>query len=352
MGSRFKSEGVHEIPVSFSRGAGIFLLWQSIQVTESTAFENLTNEAQIESLTSCVQGILSQFDLDVAGFESINHGFNSTFKVTTVGGDRFALRVNVNSTKTLENLHAEVQWVQSIRDVLVPAPIANSSGEFITFAHHDASGRTLPAVLFSWLEGEEVGDEPTPDQLFATGAAMAKLHLGSKGFKFEPGASLPLIDSVLWGATDYLCGQAGALSQADREQMKIAYELIQEVVDRQLAENEPQPIHADMHSWNLMWHNGALAVFDFDDAMMGTPLMDLATAIYYLDTEEQNQSLLDGYRSVTPLMTFSKRDLDILRVQRRVVLLNYLFETSNPEHQAIIPDYQAETMRRVKALVQ
>jgi Ser/Thr protein kinase RdoA (MazF antagonist) len=342
---------VHEIPVSFSRGAGIFLLWQSIQVTESTNFENLSTEDQIGSLTSCVQGILSQFDLDVAGFESINHGFNSTFKITTVSGERFALRVNVNSTKTLENLRAEVQWVQGIRDVLVPTPIANSSGEFITFAHHDASGRTLPAVLFSWLEGEEVGDEPTADQLFAAGAAMAKLHISSKGFKFRADASLPLIDSVLWGAADYLCGEGAALSQEDQQDMKIAYELIQEVINRQLAENEPQPIHADMHGWNLMWHDGKLAVFDFDDAMMGTPLIDLATAIYYLDTEEQDQMFLDGYRSITPLMSYSPRDLDILRMQRRIVLLNYLFETSNPEHQAIIPEYQSETMRRVKALL-
>jgi len=107
-----------------------------------------------------------------------------------------------------------------------------------------------------------------------------------------------------------------------------------------------------MHGWNLMWHEGKLAVFDFDDAMIGTPLIDLATAIYYLDTEVQNQSFLDGYSSITPLMSYSPRDLEVLLVQRRVVLLNYLFETSNPEHQAIIPDYQAETMRRVKVLLQ
>jgi Ser/Thr protein kinase RdoA (MazF antagonist) len=320
-------------------------------VNSNTSFASLTLDEQIESLGGCVRAIMSQFDFEVASFESINHEFNSTFKITTEGGDRFALRINVNSTKTLENLRAEVQWVQGIREILVPAPIANSAGEFITFAHHDASGRTLPAVLFSWLEGEEVGDEPTADQLFAAGAAMAKLHISSKGFKFAADASLPVIDSVLWGAPDYLCGEGAALSPEDQQVMKIAYELIQEVIDRQLAENEPQPIHADMHGWNLMWHEGKLAVFDFDDAMMGTPLIDLATAIYYLDTEEQNQSFIDGYRSITPLAPHSPRDLEVLLVQRRIVLLNYLFETSNPEHQAIIPDYQAETMRRVKALV-
>jgi Ser/Thr protein kinase RdoA (MazF antagonist) len=235
---------------------------------------------------------------------------------------------------------------------VVAKPIANKHGEFITFAQHEASGKSLPAVLFSWLEGEEVGDEPTSQQLFATGVAMAKLHIGSKDLKFAPDARLEPIDSVLWGAEDHLCGEGAALSATEQLEMKVAYGLIQNVVDRQLAENQPQPIHADMHGWNLMWNDGELAVFDFDDAMLGTPLIDLATSIYYLDTDEQVEMLLDGYRSITQLMPFTRRDLDILLVQRRIVLLNYLFETSNPEHQEIIPDYQAETMRRVKALLQ
>ena len=350
MGSGFKSQGVHEIPVSFSRGTGIFLLWQSIRVTESIAFENLSTEAQIASLASCVQGILGQFDLDVAGFESINHGFNSTFKVTTAAGDPFALRVNVNSTKTLENLRAEVQWVSSIRSVKVPTPIANKSGEFITFAHHAASGRTLPAVLFSWLEGEEVGDDPTVENLFAAGAAMAKLHIESKDLTFDSTATLPLIDSVLWGAEDHLVGDDGVFTGEERELVEHAYGEIQSILDRQLTENKPQPIHADLHGWNLMWHEGEIAVFDFDDAMVSTPLIDLATALYYLDTEDQEQSWIQGYKSVAPLMNFSDREMATLKIQRRLVLLNYILETSNPEHKAIIPEYQAKTLTRLKAL--
>jgi len=343
---------VHEIPVSFSRGAGIFLLWQSIGVSESTAFENLTAEAQIESLGVCVQNTLNQFDLDVVSFESINHGFNSTFKVTTSGGDRFALRINVNSAKSLENLRAEIQWVRSIRSVKVPTPIANSCGEFITFAHHDATGRSLAAVLFSWLEGEELGDEPTPESLFAAGAAMAALHVESRGMTFDSGAELPVIDSVLWGAEDHLIGESPAFSGFERDVIERAYLEIQRVVDRQLANNPVQPIHADMHGWNLMWHDENIAVFDFDDAMMGTPLQDLATAIYYLDNDEQIECWLTGYKSVWPLPPFSEHEMAILKIQRRLVLLNYILETSNPEHQALIPEYQAETIRRVQSLLQ
>jgi hypothetical protein len=30
-----------------------------------------------------------------------------------------------------------------------------------------------------------------------------------------------------------------------------------------------------------------------------------------------------------------------------LLLLNYLYETSNPEHAAMVPEYQAETFRRL-----
>jgi hypothetical protein len=30
-------------------------------------------------------------------------------------------------------------------------------------------------------------------------------------------------------------------------------------------------------------------------------------------------------------------------------LLNYLYETGNPEHRALIPEYQEETLRRIIA---
>jgi len=36
-----------------------------------------------------------------------------------------------------------------------------------------------------------------------------------------------------------------------------------------------------------------------------------------------------------------------LLLQRRIQLLNYLHETSNPEHRELIPEYHAETMRRI-----
>jgi hypothetical protein len=43
--------------------------------------------------------------------------------------------------------------------------------------------------------------------------------------------------------------------------------------------------------------------------------------------------------------------MDMLLLQRRIVLLNYLYETSNLEHRSIIPEYQEETLRRIEVFL-
>ncbi len=64
-----------------------------------------------------------------------------------------------------------------------------------------------------------------------------------------------------------------------------------------------QPLHADLHGGNLKWHEGQLAVFDFDDCGLGVPALDLAVAVFYLrgDDPQLEGALTAGYAEVRPL---------------------------------------------------
>ena len=307
----------------------------------------MTIEEQIASLDDCLVEILNQYDLGAYKTESISHEFNSTFKVTDVSGEKFALRINVNSTRSLANLNGEIAWVDSIQSVTVPKPQSTRAGKFVANGWHDATGRTLNAVLYSWLDGEELGDEPRAEQLFALGATMAKLNLESVHFETPEGALLPDYSDVFWGAPDLLTSDSSTLTELEK---KLISKLMAEVsrVLKELADSAaPRPIHADLHPWNSMWHKGQIAVFDFDDSGLGLPIQDLATALYYLDTDEQRAALVEGYQSAAQLPEHTSEQLQVLLLQRRVLLLNYLYETTNPEHIELIPEYQAETFRRL-----
>jgi Ser/Thr protein kinase RdoA (MazF antagonist) len=107
-----------------------------------------------------------------------------------------------------------------------------------------------------------------------------------------------------------------------------------------------------MHGGNALWYEGSLSVIDFDDCGIGFPLQDLATALYYLDTPEQDAAFKEGYASVAPVPQCSEKEMSMLFLQRRIVLLNYLYETSNLKHRSVIPEYQEETLRRIRTFLE
>ena len=319
-------------------------------MNDNKAFADMTIEEQIASLDGCLNEILSQYDLGEYEAESINHDYNSTFRVTTSAGEKFALRINVNSNRTNENLNAEIFWISSIQSVKVPKPVLNRDGSAVSYGWHEATGRRLASVLYTWLEGEEPGDEPTEEQFFALGAAMAKLHIEAGGMALPEGCELTDYTDLFWGEKNHLTGPDSTLSADEQAKVtevlaRVAAALVELGRDAQL-----QPIHADIHPWNVMWHEGELAVFDFDDCGLGLPIQDLMTSIYYLDTPEQDAALLAGYASVAPVPEYTPEQRQVLLLQRRLMLLNYLLETSNPEHAAMVPEYQAETFRRLALL--
>jgi aminoglycoside/choline kinase family phosphotransferase len=62
---------------------------------------------------------------------------------------------------------------------------------------------------------------------------------------------------------------------AETEQLRKSFGEIAQVLDRQT----PCLNHRDYHSWNLMIHDGAVRVIDFQDALLAPPQYDLASLL-------------------------------------------------------------------------
>ncbi len=321
-----------------------------------SSFAELDTDAQVALLTEHATEVLSHYELgEVAEIESINHEYNSTFAVSCADATRYALRININSPRSAANALGELEFINHLRastDLNFASPIANRSGDYFTEVANDAVGKPLLSVLFSWLEGEELGDEPTEEQLFALGAAMAKMHDAAAGFELSARAELPNLRDVLWLTEDLLTTEVSQLSSDEKSLLRAGLDKIDGVIEGLFERDSVRLIHADMHGWNLMWHDGALSVFDFDDCGFGLPIQDLYTALYYLDTDEQDAVLKAGYESVRPIPEHTEFEAKALLLQRRIILLNYLFETSTPEHREILPKYTVETMRRINVFLE
>ena len=321
-----------------------------------TDYASRDTDEQVALLTEHATEVLKHYELgEVTEIESINHEYNSTFAVRCADGTRYALRININSPRSAANALAELEFINHLRgntDLNFASPIANRSGDFFTEVANDEIGKPLLSVLFSWLEGEELGDEPTEEQLFALGSAMAKMHDAAAGFELSAGAELPNLRDVLWLTDDLLTTEVSKLSAEDKALVQSALNKIDGAIEGLFERDSVRLIHADMHGWNLMWHDGEVSVFDFDDCGIGLPIQDLYTALYYLDTPEQDVALKAGYASVRPIPEHTEFEAKALLLQRRIILLNYLFETSTPEHREILPKYTVETMRRINVFLE
>ena len=317
-----------------------------------TGFFDQPQDVVIKQLEAFSFQILSSYPIDVKSVVSINYEYNTTLKVETTDGKLFALRINTNSPRTPENLRAEIAFVRLLAEdgrVKVPHPIENREGNFYTSILHEASGRMFHCVLYSWILGEELEEEPQDEQqLSALGAAMATMHLAVEGFDLPEGSSLPTFDDPLWWTEDFLLSEKSVLDAEAKDLISQALAAIKSGVAKFYANGTPRVIHADMHGGNALWYEGSLSVIDFDDCGIGFPLQDLATALYYLDTPEQDAAFKEGYASVAPVPQCSEKEMSMLFLQRRIVLLNYLYETSNLKHRSVIPEYQEETLRRIR----
>ena len=318
----------------------------------NTSFFDQPQDVVIKQLEAFSFQILSSYPIDVKSVVSINYEYNATLKVETTDGQLFALRINTNSPRTPENLRAEIAFVRLLAEdgrVKVPHPIENREGDFYTSILHEASGRMFHCVLYSWILGEELEEEPQDEQqLSALGAAMATMHLAVEGFELPEGSSLPTFDDPLWWTEDFLLSEKSVLDAEAKDLISQALAAIKSGVAKFFASGTPRLIHADMHGGNALWYEGSLSVIDFDDCGIGFPLQDLATALYYLDTPEQDAAFRQGYESIAPVPQCSEKEMSMLFLQRRIVLLNYLYETSNLDHRSMIPEYQEETLRRIR----
>ena len=317
-------------------------------------FFDLPAEYQQNSLTAFATELLKDYGIHGAKVSCINFEFNATFSVETDSGTKYALRININSTRTVENMKGEIEWVRHLNrtsGIHTPTPIATVKDDYIVSALHADSGQTLYGLMYSWLEGEELGDEPTLSQLHEVGRAIATLHQESTDFALSADAALPTFNDFFWGTEDFLFSGKSVLSDVDRALIQQAHDLIMQFTSDLYENSKVHIIHADMHGWNLMWDDGKLSVFDFDDCGFGVEAQDLAVTLYYLDTPEQDEALLNGYKSVRPLPAYCANAMKALLLQRRLLLLNYLFETKNQEHKEMLPAYLEKSLERVSTFL-
>ncbi|GAA5160110.1 phosphotransferase enzyme family protein [Ornithinimicrobium tianjinense] len=316
-----------------------------------TDYADLTDDEQAEALRPVALDAAAAFGLEPERLDLLTHAYNTTFALATPTGERYALRVNTNSSSSAEEIVTQQLWQLAIAEqtpVRVAVPRATTDGAWSARVASRALGRETLVTCASWLEGPDA-DDLTPEIGRALGRAMAQLHEHARSLDLPRLAHLRTFVEPLLGDEDRITGEAG-LDAEQREVVAEAMARTTAAFARDHAAGPVIPLHADLHGANLKWHDGCLAVFDFDDCGLGTPAYDLSVTTFYLRRGDgaTEESVRAGYAEVAPLPHAAGDDFEAMVASRQLLLGNDLLGSSTAALRAQSQTYLVRSVDRLR----
>lgn len=321
----------------------------------AVSFAELSDRAQVGRLRTAALDALTRYPVVATGLRLLRHDFNTTFRLDTVDGRRFAVRIDLNRRKPVGALDAEMAWLSAIdrdTELVVPAPLPSRDGGLHLPVAVDGVDGELHLAVMSWLPGRDL-DVPTVPAMHEMGRQMALLHEHAAGWRRPTGAEFPAVDSVLMDSPDRLRTGHPRISDERRRLFTEALDHVEPTVAAMVAADRRMPIHGDLHPWNVKWLRGRMALFDFDDAGIGVPAQDLAISRYYLPDDGRraalDEALLEGYRSVRELPPSTDEQYHAALAGRTLLLLNDLLDMASGESRALVSRYSGNVELRIRA---
>lgn len=298
-------------------------------------FSDLTEQGRARRMRRVAERALESYDLDVARLRYLATETNTIFRVDTVDGRSFALRVGAPRQDTDVDVATELAWVAALnQETSLPVVQAypNAAGGFITLAEADGVPEERRCVMFGWLPGAVLDDRATPQTYERLGNVAAGLAVHGHRWQAPPG-----LDPLVWDRIFYYPTEPIVMFDPEyREVMTPARtEVFDAVTERAQAELtrlrsvEPRGwLHGDLNPWNAMAYRGKVTVFDFEDVMIGAPVQDVAISLFYRrerpDYGDLRAAFQSGYEQVRPWPVEYEGQLELLMAARSVMFANYV----------------------------
>ena len=298
---------------------------------------------------------LAQYNVDAAQLVFLGHSENVTFRVDTRNGENSAtfkvLRIHHPITQFRDRIwqqqaviESELMWLTALHqdtNLVVPYPLQNLSGTFITSVAIDDTSATLNCTLLNWVDGSLLDSEPTPTQVRQVGELMAKLHQHTSLWELPSGFTRPKYDweqlhTSLMGLRSLV--DTGTISVTDFAVLENVVQRISNVITA--LEKTPTNwglIHADLNENNYIFYAGEARPIDFSCCGFGYYLCDIAHTLLHLFPENR-RSFLSGYQSVRQQPDDYQRILEAFFLGATVN--NFAFLASQPNEN----DYLLETV--------
>jgi Ser/Thr protein kinase RdoA (MazF antagonist) len=299
----------------------------------------LTELGRARRLRNLAFAALEHYDLDVVRLRLVTNSCNGIFRLDTLNGAKWILRVTLpEGGHTHDHVAAEMDWLAAIArntDLSVPRPLPARDGSLVVKASSAGVPEPRMCIVFGWVPGVDLADCLTLDNISRLGELSARLHLHARTYRPPDGLDLLKFDRVYPFPEpvilfDERC--SGFISPARRAIFQRAQAWAQTCIDRLKASGEPMRLlHGDLHQWNVRYSRGRLSPIDFEDLMWGWPVQDIATTLYYSvddgDYPARCAAFKQGYQRVCPWPERAPGEMDAFIAARALGMANFVLNT-------------------------
>lgn len=309
---------------------------------------------------------LRQFPIKVKSLDFIQHGENTTYKVSDTKNNRYLLRIHRMGYHSKDGIIEELKWLERLSkttEIVSPIPLKTIHNSYIATDNLEIGNEQRNVTLLKWVEGRQIQKSISNVHVKEIGKLTAELHSNTKNKKVihrnywsSEGLAGP---KPFMGPMDSIAGLNSKQQQVLNEARIIVFDRLSKYEKRY-----PQKmglIHADLHFGNFFLKNNKISPIDFDDCGYGFHMYDLAVTITSLHngiakkiiTKNEfsyfKDVLIDSYNLFHPLSGDDLKIIDDLKLARRFLGTQWLnLRADNPRLKKRSGPYARETIKILK----
>lgn len=272
-------------------------------------------------------------------FPSVEFFSNTTsviYKVVDNNKQTYALKIYDHSSNIADN-QVEILIAEAIRKkrtVSIPEIIKNKEGKNITIINDGLSNEPHRIVLSRWLEGINLKDNESKELFIQLGKSVAQLHLATKDIIIPKNLQPKQWNEVFYFRDEKPVYHDKKYNEIVNSEFKglmdKAIPILNEGLRKIYDSSPPQLLHGDLNPWNIKIHENQISFLDFEDAILGQSIQDLAILLFYYKDHQKfpysfvKEHILEGYSSIKPIEKIRDSDLEFLSIARTANFLNYV----------------------------
>jgi len=298
-------------------------------------FQMDTDEKRSSLLTRARQVALTaleQYHLVWEHITFIQLSDSITYRIEASLGEKYLLRIHADRC-TREQIRSELillQFLSQDAGMTVPTGLASRDGSCILEVATEEGFRKPYVTIMRWVEGEAPQGEMTDSDAYNMGIMAGNLHAAVAQFN-PPGHFVrPTV-----GIESFREEVARLGAYYDRFLSEAAWEMYQSAANQILSSLAEMMktndnyglLHGDLHTGNIVFHEGMPYPIDFGRVSYGYYLYDVASTILSLSPNHRAM-FMQGYLKVRSLTEEDLQHLETFFVM--VMIGNYAHHAANP----------------------